>query len=191
MTDKGKNEFGGGNKNSLYIPISEIEQEFISRLVEMGEIIVLLHGWGAVQPTVTFGDKVLHAHISFTFDKAPPAPGVAVSFFDMELTTQAGHSLFRQTMPTTYGGQPIMISNEITLDMVWDISIKNIDPNLIKALMPSVSGLTSRLIDKDSKEVTLTGNMKLNSDLVNKARKLQQGEQFLKGYDLQKIKNLK
>ena len=83
--NRGKNEFGGGNKSSLYIPMTEIEQEFISRLVEMGEIIVVIHGFGMVQPKVSFGDKTIHAHIKFLFDKAPPPPGIAVPFFDMEL----------------------------------------------------------------------------------------------------------
>ena len=36
---RGKNDFGGGNSVSNYIPLTEIEQEFIARLVEQGEIL--------------------------------------------------------------------------------------------------------------------------------------------------------
>ena len=184
------NDFGGGNKHSLYIPLTEIEQEFIARLVESGELIVTLHGWGAIQPVISFGDKVLHAHIGFTFDKAPPPPGREVYYFDMELHTQSGISLYRQKMPTVYGNEPLRVSNEITLNMVWDISLHHIDPKLIKALMPSVLGLTSRMIDKDSQEAAITGNMKLNQDLQKKAYKLHEGEQILKEYDTHRLNDL-
>ena len=184
----GKNEFGGGNSVSSYIPITEIEQEFISRLVESGEIMVVLHGWGVTQPRVTFGDKNLHAHIKFMFDKAPPPPGVQVPFFDMELKTQSGISLYRQKMPTSYDNNPILISNEVDLEMVWDISLRFIDPKLIKLLMPSVTGFTTRLEDKDSHDITVTGNMRLNRDLTKKAHELITHENRLRKMDEEKLK---
>jgi hypothetical protein len=184
---KGKNAFGGGNENSLYIPMSEIEQEFISRLVEMGELVVTLHGWGTIQPKVTFGDKIIHAHIKFLFDKAPPAPGISVPFFDMELRTQSGICLYRQKMPTSYDNTPIQISNEVELEMVWDISLKYIDPKLIKTLMPQVLGFTTRLEDRDTHEITVTGNMRLNKDLKKSAYDLYDSEQKIKVYDEKKL----
>lgn len=185
---KGKNDFGGGNSISSYIPITEIEQEFISRLVESGEIIVVLHGWGVTQPRVSFGDKNLHAHIKFMFDKAPPPPGVQVPFFDMELKTQSGISLYRQKMPTSYDNNPILISNEVDLEMVWDISLRFIDPKLIKLLMPSVTGFTTRLEDKDNHDITVVGNMKLNKELTKKAHELRDHETRLKKMDEKKLR---
>ena len=184
---KGKNAFGGGNEISLYIPISEIEQEFISRLVETGEIVVVLHGWGKIPPRVTFGHKTLHAHIKFLFDKAPPPPGVSVPFFDMELKTQSGISLYRQKMPTSYDNNPIRVSNEVELEMVWDIALRYIDPKLIKTLMPSVTGFTTRLEDRDNHDITVTGNMRLNRELTQKAIELRNEEQKLKVYDEKKL----
>ena len=183
---KGTNDFGG-KSDFLYIPLTEIEQEFISRLVELGEIIVVIHGFGSTQPKVTFGDKVLHAHIKFAFDNAPPAPGVAVPYFDMELRTQSGICLYRQKMPTSYGNDPMIISNEVVLEMVWDISIKYIDPKLIKTLMPSVTGFTTRLEDRDSHEITVTGNMKLDRDQFKKAYDLEKGEQTMKVNDEKRL----
>ena len=183
---KVKNAFGGGNE-SLYIPLTEIEQEFISRLVETGEIIVILHGWGAIQPRITFGDKVLHAHIKFLFEKAPPPPGVSVPFFDMELRTQSGITLYRQKMPTSYDNTPIIVSDEVELEMVWDIALKFIDPKLIKLLMPSVRGFTTRLEDRDTHDITITGNMRLDKDLTKKAHDLYKNEQMLKRYDEKKL----
>lgn len=190
--NRGKNDFGGGNSVSNYIPLTEIEQEFIARLVEQGEILVCLHGWGMVYPKVTFGDKVIHAHIKFLFDKAPPAPGVPVPFFDMELRTQSGITLYRQKMPTSYDNNPIIISNEVELEMVWDISLRYIDPKLIKLLMPSVTGFTTRLEDRDTHDITVTGNMRLNKDLTKKAYELHNEEQKIKKYDEEKLqKSLK
>ena len=185
---KGKNDFGGGNSISSYIPITEIEQEFISRLVESGEIIVVLHGWGVTQPRVSFGDKNLHAHIKFMFDKAPPPPGIQVPFFDMELKTQSGISLYRQKMPTSYDNNPILISNEVDLEMVWDISLRFIDPKLIKLLMPSVTGFTTRLEDKDNHDITVVGNMNLNKELTKKAHELRDYETRLKKMDEKKLR---
>lgn len=184
---RGKNDFGGGNENSSYIPLTEIEQEFISRLVEKGEIIVVLHGWGIIHPVVSFGDKVIHAHIKFLFDKAPPAPGIPVPFFDMELKTQSGISLYRQKMPTSYDNNPIIISNEVELEMIWDISLRYIDPKLIKLLMPSVTGFTTRLEDRDTHDITITGNMRLNKELTQRAHNMFKGEQNLKLYDEKKL----
>lgn len=183
---KVKNAFGGGNE-SLYIPLTEIEQEFISRLVDSGEILVILHGWGATQPRITFGDKVLHAHVKFLFDKAPPPPGKSVPFFDMELRTQSGITLYRQKMPTSYDNTPIIVSNEVELEMVWDIALKYIDPKLIKLLMPSVRGFTTRLEDRDTHDITITGNMRLSKDLTKKAHDLHNNEQMLKRYDEKKL----
>jgi hypothetical protein len=183
---KGTNDFGG-KSDFLYIPLTEIEQEFISRLVELGEIMVVIHGFGSTQPRVTFGDKVLHAHIKFAFDKAPPAPGVSVPYFDMELRTQSGICLYRQKMPTSYNNTPMLVSNELVLEMVWDIAIKYIDPKLIKMLMPKVTGFTTRLEDKDSHEITVTGNMTLDKDQYKKALDLHKGEQSMKAYDEKKL----
>jgi hypothetical protein len=189
MTKNKTNAFGGGNDLSLYIPLTDIEQEFISRLVESGEILVMLHGWGFVQPRVTFGDKNLHAHIKFLFDKAPPPPGLSVPFFDMELKTQSGISLYRQKMPTSYDNTPIMVSNEVELEMVWDISLKYIDPKLIKSLMPSVTGFTTRLENKDTHEITVLGNMKLDTNLAKSAYDLHNREQKFKSYDEKKLQD--
>lgn len=44
MSDR--NALGGKNKNSLYVPMSETEQEFVNRLIESGDLQVKVHGWG-------------------------------------------------------------------------------------------------------------------------------------------------
>ena len=105
----------------------------------------------------------------------------------MDLRTQSGISLYRQKMPTSYGNTPITISNEVELEMVWDIALKYIDPKLIKLLMPSVRGFTTRLEDRDTHDITVTGNMRLNKEQVRSAHSLHQSEKNIKVYDEKKL----
>lgn len=176
MSDK--NAFGGGNAVSLYIPMSETEQEFISRLVEGREFTLIVHGWGFIEaPRVTFGDKNLHVHFKMLFDR--PDPPIGVRSFDLELKTRSGISLFRQKMSTEYGGEALLVGAGLEFEMVWDIAIRYIDPKVIKMLMPSTTGFTSRLEDNASHDMTITGNMKLTPDLIRKAHELRQNELLL------------
>ena len=176
---KDTNLFGGGNKNSLYIPLTEIEQEFISRLVESRDLQIVIHGWQTItEIKPIFGDKNLHLHFNFEFFNQEPKD---VYFFDMELKTQSGVSLYKEKMPCEYDGKPLRVCAPMILAMVWDISINMIDPKLIKTLMPNVIGLTSRRIDKDSGFATIEGNMKLDAkqkfhayDLMKREAKLNQ-----------------
>jgi hypothetical protein len=169
------NALGGANNHSLYVPMSDIEQEVIARLSEAGELLVVLHGFLTIQnPPVTYGDKNLHVHLKADF-KVLEKPA-EVSFFDMELKTQTGICLFRQTMPTTYDNKPIMVGPEVVLEMIWDIAINNINPELVKQIKPGAIGLTSRLQDKDTGDFTLYGNMKLNTHQKNLVHKVASGE---------------
>ena len=72
-----------------------------------------------------------------------------------------------------------MVMQGLELDLVWDIAIKNIDPNLIKQFMPQTTGLTSRLQDKTTGDITVFGNMKLDQDARKKALDLHRAEQNL------------
>jgi len=173
-----KNPFGGGNAVSLYIPITDIEQEFLSRLVESKEVQLIVHDWGFVEsPRLTFGDKNLHVHFKLQFDR--PDPPMAVRAFDLELRTRSGICLFRQKMSTEYAGEPLLVGAGLEFDMVWDIAIRFIDPKLIKALMPQTLGITSRLEDTATHEMTILGNMNLSQDLIRKAHDLRTKELLL------------
>jgi hypothetical protein len=159
---KGKNVFGGGNVNSLYVPMSELEQEAISRLVEAGDLRVIIVGWGVVnKPRVTFGDARLAVAFRVEFDR-PEVP-IAVPYLDLELRTGSGLLLYKDNLPTHYGGNPIQVAAGVFFDMIWDIQIQHIDPKLVKDLVPYATGLTSRLQDKDTGNITVEGNMKLDS----------------------------
>jgi len=67
----------------------------------------------------------------------------------------------------------------LELDMVCDISLKNIDPKIIKKIMPKALGLTSRLQDSTTGEMTVLGNMKLDRGARDLAIKLDRAEKAL------------
>lgn len=180
------NEFGGAYAGSAYIPLTDVEQEVIARLAEAGEFVVVFHGYGSVTKLdLRFGDKNLHIgmKVGFPMLHAPQS----VYFFDMELKTHSGISLFRQTMPCTYDDKPLLIGPEVEFEMIWDISINTISPTLVKQIKPGAIGLTSRRQDRDTGDMTLLGNMKLNSNQKQMAYKISQGEKKVKQMDLDRL----
>lgn len=183
MSDK--NIFGGGNANSLYIPMSDVEQEALLRLRESEDLVVTIIGWGYLQnPEITFGDKRLSIHIDITFN-APDIP-MDVHYFDLELK-KGGQILFRERHRTHYNHKPISVGSGTNLNMIWDIAIARIDPKLVKLLVPHARGLTSRMTDKDTGELSLFGNMKLNSIQKQVAVKLKQGENKVRAIDRKEV----
>lgn len=177
-----KNMFGGGNPRSLYVPMSEVEQEAIARLVESGYLRVNLVGWGYVDcPRVTFGDARIQIQFRVTFDR-PEVP-VSVPFFELELVTKDGRLLFRDRQSTAYGGVPIQIAAGVYFDMVWDIMVRSIDPKLVKEIVPGATGLTSRLVDRDTGSMTRVGNMKLTTHEKNILHALRRSEDRIRGKD--------
>jgi hypothetical protein len=154
--------FGGGNKNSLYTPMSEDEQEVLARLVQERDLDVFLVGWGVIRGVqATFGDLRLDIPIQITFNR--PETPVLVPYFDLELRTGSGILLFRERQSTEYGGKPIAVGTGTALSMVWHIAIQAMDPKLVKTLKPGTLGLTSRWVDRDTGEVTRLGNTKLSA----------------------------
>ena len=188
MTDT--NIFGGKNARNLYTPMSEVEQEAVSRLVESGELQVVIVGWGFVQkPRITFGDLRLSVAFRLTFDR-PELP-IPVHYLDLELRTGSGVLLFKDRQPTTYGGNPVQVAQGVFFDLVWDIAVKSIDPALVKSVLPGVTGLTSRLQDKDTGEFTTVGNMRLSSTERTILRNLRAGEALVKANTAERIRRKK
>lgn len=172
-----KNAFGGGNARSLYVPMSDLEQEALSRLVSSGDLRVVIVGWGHIdRPRIVFGDARLSIQMSVDFNR-PEIP-IDVYYFDLELQTGAGMPLIRQRQPTLYGetDQPLRVGAGTHLDMVWDIAIQHMDPRLVKALVPGAIGLTSRLMDRDTGAFTLGGNMTLDPTRRRILETLRRGE---------------
>jgi hypothetical protein len=178
MSNDEKNMFGGGNANSVYIPMSDVEQEAINRLIEEQLLTVDIVGWGYIQnPHITLGDKRVSVHLDMTFN-APDIP-MEVHYFDFVLK-RGNYVLFQERHRTYYNHKPIMVGSGTNLNMIWDIAIARIDPKLVKMLVPHARGLTSRLTDKDTGEMTTFGNMKLSSIEKQVAMKLKSGEENVK-----------
>lgn len=186
----GTNLFGGKNAGSLYTPMSEVEQETVARLVESGDLRVIIVGWGYVdRPRITFGDMRISIPFRLHFDR-PEAP-VPVHHLDLELRTGSGVLLFRDRQPTVYGGNPIMVAQGVFMDLVWDIAVKSIDPALVKAVVPGAVGLTSRFQDRDTGEMTLTGNMTLSASERAVLRTLREGEAAAKANTADRVRRRK
>ena len=108
------NIFGGKNARSLYVPMSELEQEAVLRLVESKDLRVNLVGWGHVDnPRVTFGDARVQVKFQVHFDR--PETPVPVHFFDLELVTKTGRLIFRARQSTEYAGNPIQVASGVFL----------------------------------------------------------------------------
>jgi hypothetical protein len=183
MTEQ--NRFGGGNANSLYVPLSDMEQEVLMRLVESQTLRIKLYGWGmdeVIPKRVSYGDK--RVQVLFTLSFKGPAVPVRVGALDLELRTADGISLLRKPYPTVGGdGQPIQICSGMTFDLAWDIAIDHMDPNLVKRIKPGALGLTSRRLDKETGERTLAGNMHLGESDREALRDLDAVEASVRALD--------
>lgn len=184
------NLFGGKNTRSIYTPMSEVEQETVARLVESGDLRVVIVGWGHIdRPRITFGDLRISIPFRLTFDR-PEVP-VPVHYLDLELRTGSGVLLFKDRQPTVYGGNPIHVAQGVFLDLVWDIAVRSIDPALVKAVVPGAVGLTSRLQDRDTGEMTVTGNMNLTSADRAVLRALREGEALARANTADRVRRQK
>lgn len=172
------NIFGGKNERAVYIPLSDVELEVIQRLVDTDDLRVICHGWQTFEsPKILHGDKNLHIPLKLIFTH--PAVPTPVHYFDLELQTGSGQCLFRKRMSTEYGGQPLSVMEGLEIEMVWDISIRSLDPNLVRAVKPSAKGLTSRLQDTTTGMMTSTGNFK-DKHLTSVAQTIYAREEKLK-----------
>jgi hypothetical protein len=173
-----KNIFGGGNANSVYRPMSETEQDVIDRLIERDDLRVEVLGWGYVpHPKVKHGDARVQISWNMTFS-APDEPR-DVWYFDLELRTQAGVLVFKERQPTIVMGEPLQVQSGLSIDMVWDITVAQMDPNFVKTVLPLVTGLTTR-----------RGNERFTEEQSRVANLLAQNEQALKLVDPAKVRSV-
>lgn len=172
-----KNLFGGGNVNSLYVPMSDLEQEVLYRLREREDLEVRVVGWGVVhKPRVAFGDHRIQ--VQFRLDFTAPAVPQPLFDLELELRTRAGKLLFRDKKSTVYDGKPIQVAAGMFLDMVWDIALHSMDPALVKAVLPRATGLTTR-----------RGNMRLTPTQQAVLAGMERAHQVQKAQDRKKLQD--
>ncbi|MCH8517716.1 MAG: hypothetical protein LAT68_15445 [Cyclobacteriaceae bacterium] len=182
--------FGGKNANGLYVPLTEVEQEVIQRLVESDDLMVVIHGWGFVSsPRISFGDHRVKVEFELNFTSPPANTPVPVYYFDLELRTKSeGRTLFRQRQSCQYEGKPMQVAAGVFLGMVWDIALSHLDPALVKSVKPGATGMTSRVLDKDTGKATLTGNMRLSEKEIRTLAGLRDRERMMREDNLRKAR---
>ena len=179
------NLFGGGNPNSAYVPLTEDELEVLQRIVDSRDVELVIHDWSVLpQPEITFGDLRVCVKFRLNFGSCKPTQ---VRFFDLELRFASGETIFRQQLPVDMNGQPVMVGPNMHLDMAWDIAIDHMDPTFVKRVKPGGLGLTSRRIDKDTKERTFKGNMELTNRQGNWLQAIDNGAKEIRNMDAKKL----
>lgn len=167
------NIFGGGNENSLYVPMSPDEQEVLERIQSQHDMIVKIKGWGTCRPIVQFGDARVALYMELNFDR-PQIP-VPTSYFDLELWN-GGDLLLKGRHSLTYNNQPMMIGAGVQFFTVWDIAIHHMDPAWVKKMKPGATGLTTKVLDPVTGKPTLAGNMRLTEDHMKVLHLIRQQE---------------
>ena len=161
------NIFGGGNKNSLYTPMTDDEREVLQRLVDSDDLEVVIKDWGVVNKfkSIKFGD--LRLQLIFTVFFSSPSIYIPVKHFDLVLRTRSGMVLYEDRQPIE--GEPLMVGAGVEVGLCWDIAIRNMDPKLVKTIKPGALGLTTR-----------EGNRKLNEKEATILSELRKGEEKIK-----------
>lgn len=178
------NMFGGKNPHGLYVPMSEDEQEVILRLIQDDNIELVIHGWAVLdKPQIIAGDLRVSVMFRLTFNGSM----VPLQHLDLELRTKTGLTIFKQRKMIEQGGQPVMVGTGVFLDFAWDIAIDHMNPAFVKVIKPGAKGLTSRKLDKDSRERTFKGNMKLTETEQNFLQAVEEGSAAVRKEDAQKI----
>ena len=154
-----RNMFGGKNPHGLYVPLTEDEQEVLERLAGEG-LVLIVHGWARLEkPRFAFGDMraaIGPFRLSFTYPAAP----VTLHFLDLELQRTNGQTVVRECLAIP----PTQVCAGVELDLQWDIALDHMDPEFVRGVKPGAFGLTSFRQDKDTKERTETGNMRLDTN---------------------------
>lgn len=124
-----------------YTPLLDDEQDVLRRLLhETGELYVAIKGWGYhPNPEVIIGDKRIQLRFQWTF-RAPDQP-MFVPYLDLELRDNQNQLLHSERYPTTMpNGQCLVAQTGVTIQLVWDISIGKLSPDLIKRVKRGISG---------------------------------------------------
>lgn len=154
------NPLGGATPHG-YVPLSDTERDFLSRLIERQELLVEIEDWGYVHtPRVTLGEYRLIIDMTVQFQK-PEIP-MSVTALTLILKMRNGEVLYKERMPTIVAGEPFTIFAGLEASFQWQVGIVAINPELIRRYMPSAHGLTTASIDKDTGVASFTGNRRLD-----------------------------
>ncbi len=178
----GENAFGGKNPLGLYVPMTETEQEVLQRLADSDDLEMVVGGWGTIQnPKMTIGDHRIRIDFRVTFRGLLVAQ--PVYHLDLDLKLGNGMSVYKDRKPTLIDGKPLPVVEGMFIDLQWDIAIKHMDPEFVRLIKPGATGLTSRRQDRDTKEMTDQGNMKLDPGRQQLLKKVEAGQAKVRKMD--------
>ena len=141
---KSENE---GSPRFEYIPLSETEQDAISRMVEDQDLMVEVEGWGYhPNPEITYGDKRIQIQFPIEFDR-PEGIEVPVSYFDLKLKRRDGEVLVESRESTYYKNEPLRVTSGVIIDLKWDLMIDEIPKDIRDTVLPKVEGEKIASID--------------------------------------------
>lgn len=154
------NIFGGKNPHGLYVPMSEDEQETLSRLIEGDYLEMGIENgpFKIVNTKFILGD--LRLGIRFQLECPELIVNQVLSSLQLKLNIRNGKTLFSEEKEIT---PQVILQNGMILSFQWDIALHSISSDIVKEIKPGSIGLTSRRQDKDTREMTREGNMKLSS----------------------------
>lgn len=184
LVQSGTNAFGGGNPQGLYVPMSQDEIEVLHRIRDAEDLELVVGEWGTLHnPKIVIGDHRIRIDFRVYFRGLYIAR--QIHYFDLELKLGNGMRVYKDRLPTYIpGGGPLEVSEGSYVDMQWDIAIKQMDPDFVRAIKPGAMGLTSRRQDKDTRDFTEQGNMKLDLEQQWLLKKLANGEKAIQRMDL-------
>jgi len=139
------NILGGKNSNFAYTPMSEDEQDALSRLVASDDLMVEVVGYGTVHKfdrKPILGDAILSIDFTLVFDR----PEFYVPAYNLELVlkTRSGDQIYKEKLTT--GSEPILVRVGEVFSMTWTIQFKHLDPSLVKRVKSGAFGLTNRFM---------------------------------------------
>lgn len=154
------NALGGKSASGLYVPMSEDEVEASYRAAERG-IVVVVDGWGTF-PAEGFhvGEHRVGVEFSLT---CPPGSLVGRIAADLPIRVQTtdGIVLFTCTTSAGHGGRPVCLQPNQVLGLNLEIEVHHCDPDVVRQLKSSATGLTSRRVDPQTGRWDGAGNMRL------------------------------
>jgi hypothetical protein len=120
-------------------------------MIENQDLYVEVVDWGFhPNPQIIAGDRRVQVRFPMEFVK-PEGVSVPVSYFKLRLRTRDGRVAAETVESVVFQGQPLYVTAGLCIDLVWDLALKMVNPDLIKIVLPSVKGTVISKIDNGKK----------------------------------------
>lgn len=128
------------NRYSSYVPLNETEQDVLQRMIEGQDIYVEIVDWGYhSSPKIIAGDKRIQIQFPMEFVK-PVGVTIPVYYFRLRLKDRSGRKLVETVEPTVFNNQPLYVTAGTIINLVWDLALDKVSPELQKMILPGIQG---------------------------------------------------